>query len=694
MKSNETIVGDPHEFIANRTELALDQLGLHIRQADWGDSEHDLFLVRQKLGEIPADRHPPNRDVKIKLSVLEEGAVTLAEAAAMLQKKIGLWQTEGGFVKRVPDSHAQALSPVVYQVHGAAIGGLHGWYMAHRQHAPDVEIRLTTGPYCYGLTAVETEVYSEEVNRQLVFEVPNIRGTAPGLLHWLVENTGTDNWLSCIAALESRDYSEGSTAELWYQCEKLTLLGGTAKAARTGASGEVAKNEKLSEEWLAILGSEIVGVGNMTHLGARRFYIRGYDSNSEAGNVQLKLEWRALGSPFWSENEIIETPIRNGMFIADLGECRPQEAVIGPQVWEWRIAARTKAGKGSNLKIELDEVWIFPTEQFCRVNITPSVTTPTALAARDGFNGAGAATGKAPEVGPETFKAAEGSDTTDFEESGGKLVRTAVSDSGTLGGTLAEKGRAIGLNVNLNDTIFQYDYEHTLADEANITWGAFVKYTDKNNWLELVHLYFAPGEPYNGWQLQLYIKKGGVGEKIGQSAFPTGSTLPHVSYANPKGRVMIQVEGDRCIVWHTADPDVYPFEKVMTVVDARIGELVAGDCYIFDNALSATAQTRRYDNFICWEPDGMAACYAGAGMEFRSDGVYREEPASEAWGILIPDAGSFLPYAPPSGLENRPLRGIIVPSEGDLVDIPDSGSPKMKTKITYYPGYHFMAEAA
>src|ERR1044072_9564140 len=98
----ETITCDPIQFMPNRVELGLDSLGLEIRGdgADWGDSEIELFLVRQALGEIPADRHPPNRTVQIPLVVRKEAAEPLPAAAATLQKKIGLLAREGGVVRR------------------------------------------------------------------------------------------------------------------------------------------------------------------------------------------------------------------------------------------------------------------------------------------------------------------------------------------------------------------------------------------------------------------------------------------------------------------------------------------------------------------------------------------------------------------------------------------------------------------
>ena len=61
----ETITLDALEFIGERSSLNLDELGIRVMSAEWGDAQQEVFYIRQELGEIPAERHPPNRTVTI-----------------------------------------------------------------------------------------------------------------------------------------------------------------------------------------------------------------------------------------------------------------------------------------------------------------------------------------------------------------------------------------------------------------------------------------------------------------------------------------------------------------------------------------------------------------------------------------------------------------------------------------------------
>jgi hypothetical protein len=90
--------------------------------------------------------------------------------------------------------------------------------------------------------------------------------------------------------------------------------------------------------------------------------------------------------------------------------------------------------------------------------------------------------------------------------------------------------------------------------------------------------------------------------------------------------------------------------------------------------------------------DENRVCFATRSIELRSDGCFRQHPTDDVWGRLVPYG--FLPYAPPSGMEGRKMRIMVVPSQGDFGEEPDSGSNKMALQIFYRPAYHFAREAA
>lgn len=84
-------------------------------------------------------------------------------------------------------------------------------------------------------------------------------------------------------------------------------------------------------------------------------------------------------------------------------------------------------------------------------------------------------------------------------------------------------------------------------------------------------------------------------------------------------------------------------------------------------------------------------CYQGRSLDFRTEGVFRQHPEDDVWGELVNEG--FNLQAPPSFLEGRALRGIVVPSTGDLEALADSGTHDIEAVVKYRPAYHFAREA-
>lgn len=91
-------------------------------------------------------------------------------------------------------------------------------------------------------------------------------------------------------------------------------------------------------------------------------------------------------------------------------------------------------------------------------------------------------------------------------------------------------------------------------------------------------------------------------------------------------------------------------------------------------------------------PDENRVCFATRSIELRSDDIVRQHPSEDIWGRVVPEG--FLPYAPPSGLEKRAIRGVITPSQGDLDELSDGGANKLSCVVKYRPAYLFAREAA
>jgi hypothetical protein len=58
---------------------------------------------------------------------------------------------------------------------------------------------------------------------------------------------------------------------------------------------------------------------------------------------------------------------------------------------------------------------------------------------------------------------------------------------------------------------------------------------------------------------------------------------------------------------------------------------------------------------------------------------------------VVPDG--FLPVALPSGLEERPMRCIVIPSQGDLGEVADEGTNKLTAQAFVRAAYLFARES-
>lgn len=639
----ETIVGDPAAFISNRVELELDKLGINVRgEPDWGDSEMELFLIRQALGEVPADRHPPNREVQLQLMVAQKGAVSLAEAAMRLQQKVGTWQRENGFVRRDFDSKGGFSTSVATQVYGAALGGIGGWMMAHRQKAPDVTLNLVTGPYFYGVKPITSGEFKAENASKLYWELDEVSGSAPGLIRVAIKNEDAKDWNGLLHSIESRylapEGTRTTTADSFYECEKLTLWGGSTVVEKTEtSSGKAVENAALSNGFIQVLSSKIAGVGDMTHTGPRRVWMRVFDYGFVAENIELKLEWRALGSARWSSNRAVRVAVTGEAYSKiDLGEVRPETAILGEQRWEWRLLARARNGAG---KIRMDIVALLTTEQYLALATVPNSSSviadkQVAKSPTKVIDGAGAGL-KVAWTNPENAKASDNAYATAKLKEGEKThwleaskFGFAIPGTATILGIVFEVERSASVEEGITDYF-----------ACLIAGGAIRLETDKasfGNW-PTVDVYKAYGSATDLWGVSSRTPA-----EINEETFGFALVAEHY-FGTGGGEFTASVDHIKCTVYYSESVD---------------------------------------DNKVC---------FATRSAELRSDGVFRQHLTDEVWGHGVPDG--FLPYAPPSGLEERAARGIIIPSQGNHQTTPDTGLHKLSAVVHYFPGYHFTSEA-
>jgi hypothetical protein len=552
-----------------------------------------------------------------------------------LQQKVGLWQREGGFVRRDLDPGQGFTTSVATQVHGAALTGLQGWLMAHRGIAPDVHLTLTTDPYFYSVTEIESAEFSAENVAHLRWEIAKVKGSAPGLCRVQIKNNGAVDWKGLLHAMESRDLAGAATrtttADIAYECEALTPAGGStvAEGVAEASNGKTVKNTALSTGFISVMNSKIVASGlQMSHVGARRVWIRAKDTTASQ-NVELKLVWRPLSSAGWTENKAVKFKVQNGFAKVDLGEVIPEAAVLGEQRWEFKVMARARQGAGT---VELDVLYVLPTEQMLVAATPPAVIQPDGQSVK----------------GPETV------------------------ENNALGGGKAWVNPA---NAKLSDNVYATcEISTALVDTQTLFAKKFG--------------FASPG----GAVIT------GIVAEIERKA-PAGATVNDWSVKLAKAGVLSGTDHAKATYWPESDTvetygsstDLWGLTLTPADVNAEgFGIGLRAINVVTIAAANLTVDAIKLTVYYTTSADENRVCFATRSVELRSDGIYRQHVTDNVWGRGVPEG--FLPYAPPSGMEGRALRGIIVPSQGDHQAVADAGSHKIAAKFFYFPGYLFTSE--
>jgi hypothetical protein len=673
-KPVETAVLDAVEFIGERSQLPLDELGIKIVDSEWGDAQQEVFYIRQELGEIPAERHPPNRTVTLKLQAKKEGTVSLAEAAQKLQQKVGILQKESGWIKRIFSNNAGASVDVGFEVYSAVLSGIQGWFMAHRAVANTIELVLTCSPYCYGTKELEGVTVVSANSRDREWEIASVKGTAPGLLRLRLKNTGTD-WNALIGSIESKDHITGANSLLGYKATELTFAGGTEVEKQPPALNKVVKRV-LTSEWQTILSDKITASGlNMGHVGGRRMLLRLYNEAALPTGNRLRLEWRSLAGS-WSINEEVEVEVLGNWLIVDLGEAILERATLGEQAWEWRLQGRNAAGE-TTAAVYLDKIYPLAQEQYFSLRKQYAVRIPSAFLiqgepksklAGEAINGATLVTGAGLwETAGSTV---------------GDWLKVGILESGHVGERAVAKA----------DT--EYRQAHvstpTFGNVAINTLWAFTN-TVSTNGVHREYGIMLHGEAVKIVVIPQYIESEGIfrfyleifGSQVEQNV---RVLLGQRSGGTAVGELNITLLGTRLVATYK-DPLVGTSQLSANLTSTAVGKV--GIC----DWNKVAGDKIQCNEFRVYEPEVDTLLHTNRSMNLGSNGVLAQHETKERWGEL-PLHDGFLPYSAPSYMEGRPLKGIVIPSQGDLESLADIGVNTFELTPFYRPAYHFMSEAA
>jgi hypothetical protein len=116
------------------------------------------------------------------------------------------------------------------------------------------------------------------------------------------------------------------------------------------------------------------------------------------------------------------------------------------------------------------------------------------------------------------------------------------------------------------------------------------------------------------------------------------------------------------------------------------GALASGKAGIVDYWASATASTRTFDDFMCWEPPADAAMFASQSLEIRHDRVIREDSGGSLWVRPTTYEGDYL-LVPPAGAEARTNRFFVKGSRGIPGESADSGIDDISAQLSFTPRF-------
>jgi hypothetical protein len=630
----DDIVVNPAETGLGGVEASLSEAGLSIIGANFGESVQKGTAVKTATGIVMVDREPETRTITLKLIVRQNSEVTLPEAAYRLEQIVGHLQARDSWIRR--DFHLDGdFGSLLYHVSGeVTLADFAGWQVGDN---PDVTLTMVCDMAAYSTEEVESEEFKEEVAREFIETIADTPGTADGLECWHIGNLGLVDWRGLIFAKECRDYAPESTAEPAYEARNLTPLGGAEAKEVEGA--KVVQHTALNEGWTTILNSEISGVGHMTHVGARRVWMRVYDPGEAAGGVKLRLLWRALGASRWSEdNPVVSTPLVDGWALIDLGAVRPQVASLGDQRWEFKLMARAPSGSGA---IRIRDVYPLPTEQYLKVAEPNEAALDGEPVKTPGTAEDNSGTGSLTWSNVNNAKVEDGSFAT-VESSSAEAKTSHYLKLTNFGFTIPTSAVVRGITVTPRCRIAEgaVTISPPVVDaRVRIIKGGTIKEAEDK----------ATG---GAWDAALHTRSFGGSDDL------WGNT------------------------WTPSDINGSGFGVALSVT---LNKVLGG-------TLKAEVDVGKITIAYTEGANENRVCFASRSLEVRSTGVYRQHPEDDVWGRVIEDG--FPPVAVPSGVEGRATRVIVIPTQGDLEERADSGTNKLSAVRRVRAGHHYSREAA
>jgi hypothetical protein len=114
------------------------------------------------------------------------------------------------------------------------------------------------------------------------------------------------------------------------------------------------------------------------------------------------------------------------------------------------------------------------------------------------------------------------------------------------------------------------------------------------------------------------------------------------------------------------------------------GPLASGRIGLYDFQPGSTSSERSYDAFQAWTPTLDAAVFANRQLDWRHDGVVRQDPAGQVTAPVAQYEGDYL-LIPPAGDEARSVRYIVKTARDNPATGTDPAIDDVTAQLTVTP---------
>lgn len=320
------LILDPSEVATSRSELDLNSGVIRVDRdgIDWGDAAIEAYMAQLAVGQVPVDYRLPNRTITIPLflGADDSGQAAFDAARALLNRKVGLFQREGGWLKRESN-----VGPLYADIVNATLTEPDRYGEAAGVES-DVKLVLECLPDFYGN---EVDLGATDGVSGMAPTYSNIAGDHPGRVRIVVTNEAGADFNGLLWALRSRylDAVDSAHSVVTYGADELTEItpGVTAAPGVTLSAGA----------WMPLLSTTLAADdSDLTHRGAYRVWARCWSSNATP-KFRFIYDVGDLALP--EENDVAVLPAAGGDYLLDLGSIYLEPPPVGAHRWRGVVQA-------------------------------------------------------------------------------------------------------------------------------------------------------------------------------------------------------------------------------------------------------------------------------------------------------------------------------------------------------------------